>query len=338
MCGRGVCGPADPGAPPGCLPGAMQPSKRKGKAGDDLAAIDGFARARDHALLDQIDHTIGEHLRMDAQITPVGERLERRIGNRADTKLERCAVFDEGGDLLSNARMCRVRPLIGQSALDGVERLIPAHGVRNALQRDKALAMNSRHLRIDQRDDVARMIYRRARHVHRWPQRAVAMRIRRGDLEEGDIERQAVLGGEERGNVGEEDGGVAGAPAVHRSAGVRADEERAQAKVSLPALIGIGGWPVGVQVRDLDIMQRLAARDQRLKERRGRGAGALDEDAISRLHGGDRLFKRTPDRHDGLPPLAPLLRHWMSGCLWIIAAESLLFLSVISWTGIAGEQ
>ena len=128
------------------------------------------------------------------------------------------------------------------------------------------------------------------------------MRVWRGDLQESDIEGQALFGGEERGDIGQEDGRVAGASAIHRISRVRADEERAQAKVTFPARIGIGRRPIGVQVRDLDIMQRLAARDQRLQQRSGRGAGPLDEDAIARLHGGDRFFQRTPDRHATLPP------------------------------------
>src|SRR3954452_663144 len=100
--------------------------------------------------------------------------------------------------------------LVGQGALDGVEWLVPAHSVRYAVEREKALAMDARHMRIDQRDDVARMIHRRPCHIHRRPQRTVPMRIGWRDLKKGDIERQSAIGGKERWDIGQEDRSVTG--------------------------------------------------------------------------------------------------------------------------------
>ncbi len=83
--------------------------------------------------------------------------------------------------------------------------------------------------------DLARVLHRRARDIHRGAERAVAVRVRRRDLDEGDIHRQRAVRGEQRGHIREEDGGVAGASRVRRLARVLADEERPQAEVARPA-------------------------------------------------------------------------------------------------------
>ena len=61
-----------------------QAPRANDKAGDDLATIQRLACPGDDPALDQIKHAIGEHLRVDAQVTPVGKRREHRIGDRAD--------------------------------------------------------------------------------------------------------------------------------------------------------------------------------------------------------------------------------------------------------------
>src|SRR5688572_9670638 len=57
----------------------------------------------DNLSLDEIEDTIGEHLRVQAEVFAVFEVGEDRIRNRADADLQRAAVFDQAGDVFTNA-------------------------------------------------------------------------------------------------------------------------------------------------------------------------------------------------------------------------------------------
>jgi hypothetical protein len=50
---------------------------------------------RDDAGLDEVDHAVGEHLGVDAEVVLVHQRREHRVGNGADAHLQNGAVGDE---------------------------------------------------------------------------------------------------------------------------------------------------------------------------------------------------------------------------------------------------
>jgi len=74
------------------------------KPGDDLAGMQRFGPAVDHALLHQINHTIGKQLGVNAQVAVPGQQTQHRIRHPADPGLERRAIRDQihnvAGDLL----------------------------------------------------------------------------------------------------------------------------------------------------------------------------------------------------------------------------------------------
>ncbi len=79
----------------------QQTSRAHDKARHNPPWVALLARAGDDAALDEIEHTIGEHLGMHAQVAPVSERLERRVRNRADAELQGRAILDQLGDIAS---------------------------------------------------------------------------------------------------------------------------------------------------------------------------------------------------------------------------------------------
>ena len=70
--------------------------------------MDVLAAVRDDAGLDEIDHAVGEHLGVDAEVVLVEQAAQHRVGNRADAHLQRRAVGDERGDVLADGVLDRV--------------------------------------------------------------------------------------------------------------------------------------------------------------------------------------------------------------------------------------
>ncbi len=64
-----------------------------------------LTRAGDHAGFDEVDHAIGEHLRMDAKVAMPGQRLQYRVGHGADAHLQGRAVIDQGRDMFRDRVM-----------------------------------------------------------------------------------------------------------------------------------------------------------------------------------------------------------------------------------------
>ena len=93
------------------------------------------------------------------------------------------------------------------------------------IERNRGVAVRARHLLVDLGDHEARRVHRGAGRVDRGAQRAVAVRVGRGELHQRDVERDAPRG-EEPGDVGEEDGHEVGAPGGDGLAQRGAGEER----------------------------------------------------------------------------------------------------------------
>ena len=72
--------------------------RAEGKRRDGLAAVDLLFAVVDRAALDQLDHGVGKHLGVDAEIVLALERHAGRIRDRADAELQARAVRDKVGD------------------------------------------------------------------------------------------------------------------------------------------------------------------------------------------------------------------------------------------------
>ncbi len=73
----------------------QQATRPHNKAGDDLAAIARLAGPGNHSPIHEIEHPVGKHFAMHAQVTPIGQRLQDGIGNSADAQLQRRPILDQ---------------------------------------------------------------------------------------------------------------------------------------------------------------------------------------------------------------------------------------------------
>jgi len=78
-------------------------------AGDDQPGVDLLAGAGRHALVEEPEQTVGDHPGVKSQILVLGERVENRRAQRADSQLHGVAVVDEFGDVGGDALLVRPR-------------------------------------------------------------------------------------------------------------------------------------------------------------------------------------------------------------------------------------
>ena len=80
--------------------------RTEGKRRDGLAAVDLLFAVVDRAALDELDHGVGEHLGVDAEVVLGLERHAGRVRDRADAELQaravRNALGDEAADRLAH--------------------------------------------------------------------------------------------------------------------------------------------------------------------------------------------------------------------------------------------
>lgn len=79
-----------------------------------------LARAGHDALLDEVDDSVEEQLRVDAEVAVIAELGEHRVRDRPDADLERRAVGNEFDGSLRDRRVT----LVGQRGRDPYERLV----------------------------------------------------------------------------------------------------------------------------------------------------------------------------------------------------------------------
>ena len=80
------------------------------------------------------------------------------------------------------------------------------------------------------------------------------MRVRRGRVDEDDVEREQPALEQPR-DVGQEGGDVVGAALVDRGAGVRADEQRPMPEVGRHLGLQVRARALAVEVDDADVAQ-----------------------------------------------------------------------------------
>ena len=87
--------------------------------------------------LDEVEFTVGEHFAMDAQVTPIGQRLQDGIGNGADTQLQRCPILDQ----LRYMPAYLPLHLVGRLLPHLVERPVPLHRIIQLGNMHEAIAV-----------------------------------------------------------------------------------------------------------------------------------------------------------------------------------------------------
>ena len=64
-------------------------------AADESALVFGLLLVGNATFFNEIDHTVAENLRVDAEVFVVAESAEYSVGDVADTELEGSAVLDQ---------------------------------------------------------------------------------------------------------------------------------------------------------------------------------------------------------------------------------------------------
>ena len=126
------------------------------------------------------------------------ELHHHRVRNAAIADLQRRAVFDHVGNVLSD------RLLHGSDLrqADFHHRFTAFHQGRDLGNMDQAIAIGKRHVRVDFQHDGARFGYRRHRVVCAQAEREVAVLVHRGGHRKDDVGRDLIAFNHDR-NVGE---------------------------------------------------------------------------------------------------------------------------------------
>ena len=103
-----------------------------------------FVASGDHALLDKIEHGIGDDVRVNAKIAPMPQMPQDLIGDPPKIDVQRGSVFDDLGDVAGNALGDRVGGLV--RVFD--ERSLDADKAIDAIDMKERVAKRSRHERI----------------------------------------------------------------------------------------------------------------------------------------------------------------------------------------------
>ena len=116
----------------------IDPLRAEGKGRDGNAAVDLLAAVVHRAAGDQLDHRVGEHLGVDAEIVLFLQRHAGRVRDRADAQLDAGAVRDQLGDIAADGaaglvdvrrRQHGQRHIVLHDAVDLADMdLQPAHG------------------------------------------------------------------------------------------------------------------------------------------------------------------------------------------------------------------
>src|SRR5205807_3861158 len=172
---------------------------------------------------------------MDAQVTPIGQRLQRGIGNGADAQLQRRPILDQLPYIPTDYSL----RLVGWFSFHVIEGTVPLHGVIQPGNMHEAMAVDPGHVGIDEGDDLPGMIDGRTAKIDGRAHRAKAMLVGGRDLNERHIEGSWSAWHEEFRNTRKKYGDVAGTPGVNSGPFARSDEARVHVKVPHPAWVRV---------------------------------------------------------------------------------------------------
>ena len=99
----------------------VEPARADAEARDDLAGMQRLVTPGDHALLDEIEHGIGDDVRVNAEVAAMSQMPQRLVGDAPEIDVQRGAVLDDLGDVAGDALGNRVGGLVrvfDQRALD----------------------------------------------------------------------------------------------------------------------------------------------------------------------------------------------------------------------------
>ena len=238
-------------------------------------------------MLDEVHHRIGEHLGVHPEVLLVAQCQCDRGGDGADPQLDRRAMLDQLGDVLTDPPLDLAKltldVLVGVDADLG--RVVDLRDV------DERVAQGTWHPVVELGDHQLARSHRSKRCVYAGPQRAEAVGVGRGDVDQDRVERQDARAEEAR-HVGEEDGDVFGASLVDRGARIGADEERLVAEMA--GHLGRKVWrgSLRVEVEDADVLELRSAFDQRVEQDRWGGRSTVDEELLPGADDGNRLSGR----------------------------------------------
>ncbi len=155
-----------------------------------------------------------------------------------------------------------------------------------SVQRHERLTQVARHLSVHLRDHVSCRGSGREGDVDvdvdGDSQRTEAVRVRRRNLKQGDVDGQNAVF-EQRWNVREEDRREVGAAGLHGLAHIGTDEERIVADVAFQLRRDVWRGAVQMERDGFDVVQLAGAPRQALEQRRRRGGAAVNVDARTAL-------------------------------------------------------
>ena len=243
-----------------------------------------FPLAVDHARLHQINHAVGAHLGVDAQVALVGEAVQHRLRDAADAGLQRGSVGNQRGHVACHAHMqlgARLRFQLQQRA-------VRLHNGGNVVHVHGGLAVRARHLPVHFGNHDPRVANRRERAVYGRAQAHKPMRIRRRHLHQHHVKRQSARL-EEAFNLAQKDRSVVSAPIAHCLTHVVAQEQSPMAEVPLELGARVVGRAQRLHVDDFDVAQRGGAAHQSVNQNRRRAATRLDPDTSAGSYNFQRL-------------------------------------------------
>src|SRR6516225_6861514 len=161
---------------------------------------------------------------------------------------------------------------------------------------NETIAISSWHIVVDLRDHIPGALGGGQRGVHANPKTAISVRIRRGDLNQGDVNRHcATL--EQLFNFAEIDWSVVGTAVIDRLAYVRTDENGVVAKVWEHLGRDVGSYAHSHHVNDFHPTNCRRPTYQCLNQRLRLCAAWLDVHTHSRLDHTHGLVSRPKSAH-----------------------------------------
>jgi len=124
------------------------------EAPHDFARMDGFVRPSDYALFHQINHAVGKHLGVDAEVFVGVEGAEHGVGDGADAHLQGRAGVDQLSAVLADG-LLHIRKLGTGGFRKGRLDLDPEADLVHV---NEPVAVGAGHVRIDLHDHVVRAL------------------------------------------------------------------------------------------------------------------------------------------------------------------------------------
>ncbi len=281
----------------------VQAPRAHEERGHHLAGVEALAGVGDDALVVEVDDALAEHLGVDAEVVLLVQEHEDGVGDAADAELQAGAVLHEAGDVAADRLLHRTYP--GGRQLD--DRLVALDDRVDLVEMDERVAVGARHVGVHLGDHRPGGLGGRLGVVDRDAEGAIAVFVRRRDVDERHVGRQVALA-EELGDLAEEHGDVVAAPVPDRLAGARADEQRLVEERVGELWPGVVALAHRDHVVDLHAPQLARPGDQCVDQFEGLAACMGEHHAVARPDPGEGLGGRRPfGRVFGLPvhPLTP---------------------------------